>query len=123
MPAWKPDELAAVARSRELTISPIGPDGSLGKPTRLWVVGVDAGVYVRASEGPAEPWFRSALERGRGRVEAGGVARDVVFGTVDRPLQGRIDAAYRRKYLGCARAVFRLTSAEARAATLELLAA
>lgn len=122
MNEWRADEIAEVAASRELKVAFAHPDGHRGEAATLWVVGVDGSLYLRAGEGPDEPWFRSARERGRARIEAAGVVKDVAFGAVDRDLHDRIDAAYRRKYLGSARAVFLITSAAARAATLELLA-
>ena len=41
MAAWTNDEVAAVGAAEELEIAPAQADGSLRRPTPIWVVRVD----------------------------------------------------------------------------------
>ena len=55
-------------------------------------------LYVRSAHGPDNGWFRRAKASGRGRIQAGGVERDVTFEPADGAPQDAIDAAYHAKY-------------------------
>lgn len=104
MTSWTPEQLDAFRSTEEIHISAYRDDGTtLGTPTRIWSVVVDRDVYVRAYNGTASRWYRSALKQGAGRISAGGVGTDVVFTPVDGPeLNDRIDQAYSEKYAGSA---------------------
>lgn len=96
--AWTPDELTAVGDADELRIASLREDGSLRPFVTIWVVRADDGLFVRSAHGPENGWFRRALVRGEGRVEAGGVARDVRFEQVPVDDHGAVDEAFRTKY-------------------------
>lgn len=95
---WPPAELAAIAAADELRISSRRADGSLSRPVIIWSVALHGVVVVRSAYGADNGWYRRALARGRGRISAGGVERDVVFQPGDHFDQRLVDDEYRRKY-------------------------
>lgn len=100
MTTWNPAELDAIRSTDDFHIAPFRADGAtLGTPTWIWSVVVDDAVYVRAYNGTASRWYRSATAQRAGRITAGGIERDVSFTAVDdSALNDRIDAAYEAKY-------------------------
>ena len=74
---FTPDELERVGGAEELRVSSVRPDGT------------------------DNPWFRRAVASGIGRIQAGGVDRDVSFTRIDADdavVQQAVDAAYHAKY-------------------------
>jgi hypothetical protein len=57
-------------------------------------------LYVWAWRGHSGRWFRHALQKGEGRIRAGGIEHDVIFEEPDVTVHPAIDDAYRTKY-GC----------------------
>jgi hypothetical protein len=55
---------------------------------------------VRAYNGPSSRWYQAAMRQGAGRIIAGGITKDVVFESVEGPVNETIDAAYQQKYEG-----------------------
>jgi hypothetical protein len=100
MSAWPKDELHRIAEADDLHIAPLRDDGkTYGTLTWIWSVAVDGALYVRAYNGPASRWYKSALRQKAGRIQAAGLTRGVVFEPVaDDKLNDRIDHAYRAKY-------------------------
>ena len=98
MTDWSAEELRAVGGADELRIASLRPDGSLRPFVTIWAVEADGGIFVRSARGRDNGWFRRALERHAGRIEAGGVAADVRFEEVDPADHETVDAAYHRKY-------------------------
>lgn len=96
--AWTASEIDSLTHADELVITPTGSDGTLETGTPIWVVVVVDKVYVRAYRGRHGRWFRHALAGQTGRVEAGGVTKDVRFVDADSEASADIDAAYRTKY-------------------------
>ena len=121
MAAWKPDELAAIAAASELEITSRRSDGTLRKPVTIWVVRVGEDLYVRSVRGSEGSWYRGSRQRNQGRIEAGGVERDVDFVAAGHGLDEEIDAAYREKYGYPSSAVDHITSPEARETTIRLV--
>ncbi|MCU1407310.1 MAG: uncharacterized protein JWQ43_3613 [Glaciihabitans sp.] len=115
---WATLDLDTISRTREVVLSSRRTDGTLTHGTTIWTVVVDGSVYTRSSDGPEKPWYRRALTRGRGRLEAGGRTFDVVF--TDAAGTGRtpIDAEYRRKYHRSPR--YNINRAATSVATLQL---
>lgn len=95
---WHPDDLAAIAAAEELRIASRRRDGSMSPPVIVWCVGVHGVIVVRSAHGAENGWYRRALRRGRGRISAGGIDRDVVLQPGDHLDQELVDAEYRRKY-------------------------
>lgn len=99
MTNWKPDLLNRIAASDDLHIAPLRDDlSTFGTPTWIWSVVVDGNLYVRAYNGQASSWYKSAMKNKAGRITAAGETLDVLFDLVDGAVNDRIDEAYRSKY-------------------------
>ena len=100
MTEWTRDELNKIGTAEELKIASLRRDGTLRKPTTIWVVRVGDDLYVRSVYGPTSAWFRGVQVRHEGRIRAGGVEKDVSFGDAgaEPNLNDQIDTAYRTKY-------------------------
>lgn len=99
MADWTAAELERIAAADDFYISPFRKDGvTPGTPTWIWSVVVDGAVYVRAYNGTASRWYRSAMARQAGRVRVAGIGKDVAFAPVAGGINDRIDDAYRAKY-------------------------
>ena len=122
MTAWTNDELSRVGDAEELQIASARRDGTLGRSRTIWVVPYSGSLYVRSVNGPSAAWFRGTQVRHEGRIQAGGVDRDVAFADADHGLDDEIDAAYRGKYRRYARSITdSITSPAARSTTIQLL--
>jgi len=115
---WSDDELERIGRAGELRVAGRRTDGSLRKLVIIWQVRVDDDIYIRSVNGPDAGWFAGTQVRGEGRVESGGVSRDVDFERDDTH-DAEIDAAYRAKY-GRGSSVDAITSALATSTTLRV---
>jgi hypothetical protein len=118
MSAWTADELDRIGNAGELRIAGRRADDSLRKLVIIWQVRVGDDIYVRSVNGPDAGWFKGTQIRGEGRIESGGVAKDVVF-TRDDSKAAEIDAAYRAKY-GTGSPVRSITSPTATSTTLRV---
>jgi len=122
MSAWTRGELDKIAAADEVEIASLRHDGTLRSPVTVWVIRHGDDLYVRSVKGPAGAWFRGTKSRNEGRIQAGGVARDVTFGEADDTLSDEIDDAYRAKYRRyAANIVNSVLSPQARSATLRLV--
>jgi hypothetical protein len=123
MTEWTSEELYHIGMAEELEIQPLHSDGSLHSPVTIWVVRIGNDLYVRSIKGSDGLWYRAVQERHAGRVEAGGVSKDVAFiDETDPQINARIDAAYRAKYGQYeAEIVDTEFTPQARAATLKLV--
>ena len=98
---WSPTELQPIAESDDLHISPFREDGeTYGTPTWIWSVVVDGALYVRGYNGQQSRWYQAAVRQRAGRIRAAGITKEVVFESVDGPINSQIDDAYRAKYGG-----------------------
>ncbi|MFF3376618.1 DUF2255 family protein [Streptomyces sp. NPDC002680] len=129
-PAWTSQELDRVGHAEELEIASLRRDGELGSGRTIWAVRVDDDIYVRSVNGPGSDWYRGTRARHEGRVEAGGVEKDVTFedvnadgdGDWDGGINEAVDAAYRTKYgRYSANTIQRITSSTAGSTTMRLL--
>ena len=120
---WTNDELNRIGTAEELQITSLRCDGTLRKPVTIWVVRLGDMLYVRSVNGRTSAWFRGTQVRQEGRIQAGGVDRDVTFVEETAPdLNDRIDAVYRTKYSRyAARIVNSIISPQARFATIQLV--
>ena len=124
MTAWTSEELIKIGKAEELEIAALRRDGTLRKPVTIWVVRLGDDVYVRSYKGrTAAAWFRGALVRHEGHIQAGGVDKDVTFmEEVASDINNQIDAAYRAKYRRYAASIISsIASPEARSATIKLV--
>ena len=122
MAGWTKDELEKIAAAEELEIAPRRRDGTLRRPTTIWVVRVGDELYVRSWRGPTGSWFRAAQHTHEGRISAGGVEKDVRFVEAGDDVNDAVDGAYRSKYSRYAASyVEPMVRPEARATTLRLV--
>jgi len=123
MTTWTRDELRKIEAAEELELASTRPDGTLRSPVTIWVVRVGDALYVRSWKGRSGSWFRASQVRHEGRIQAGGVGKDVSFvAEADDDINDQIDAAYRTKYRRHGgRWVDPIVAAEARATTLKLV--
>jgi hypothetical protein len=98
MNAWTTEELSEFEAAEELEIASVRLDGTLRKPTTVWVVRLADELFVRSVNGRGATWFRGTQGRHEGRISAGGITRDVTFADAGGDLDDGIDGAYRRKY-------------------------
>lgn len=98
MTAWNDDELGRIGRADELRLASRRPDGSLTRYVTIWAIVANGVLYVRSAHGYDNPWFQRALRSGAGRIEAGGVERDVTFEVPGPEVAGAVTDAYHAKY-------------------------
>jgi hypothetical protein len=121
MKNWTSDERNRIGNAEELQIASLRQDGTLRKPVIIWVVRVDDDLYVRSVNGRTGVWFHGVQTRHEGRIQAGGVEKDVAFvEEADPELNQQIDAAYHVKYLRYPSSVEHINSPAARMATIKL---
>ena len=122
MSAWTSGELERIASADELEIASVRRDGTLRKPVTVWIVRLGDDLYVRSVKGPTGAWFRRTQARHEGRIQAGGVDRDVTFVEADTALSDEVDRAYRTKYRRyAANIVNSVLTPGARSATLRVV--
>ena len=122
MTTWTSDELGRIEAAEELRIAPVRRDGTLRAAIPIWTVRVGDDVYVRAAYGAGTGWHRVARASNAGRIEAGGVEKDVVIEDADAAIYDEVDAAYRAKYGKYAGPIVdSVTDAQARSSTLKLV--
>src|SRR6266550_9317437 len=97
MTAWTTDELERIDAADELEIASLRADGTLRRPTTIWVVRLGDDLYVRSVNGRTGSWFRGAQDRHEAHIQSGGVEKDVRLVETD-DMNDEIDAAYRTKY-------------------------
>ena len=99
MTTWSAQDLARIGGADELNIAAVRADGSLRRPTTIWVVADGDDLYVRSAYTASAAWYRATRVRHEGHISAGGAERDVTFADVTDPaVNDRVDAAYRAKY-------------------------
>ena len=124
MTEWTREELNKIGTAEELEIASLRRDGTLRKPTTIWVVRVGDDLYVRSAYGPTSAWFRGVQVRHEGRIRAGGVEKDVSFGDAgaEPNLNDQIDTAYRTKYRRYEETYIKpVVSPEVRSTTIKLV--
>jgi hypothetical protein len=123
MTTWTSDELNKIEKAEELQFQYMRKDDTLRNAVIVWVVRVEAGLYIRCINGRAGKWFRGTQTRHAGRIQSGGVEKDVSFvDETDYAVHARIDAAYRHKYHHYPKSyVEACLTPEARLATIKLV--
>lgn len=95
---WTAQELKKIDGSTELRVTSRRPDGTLRPFVPIWHTVVGDALYIRSAAGPQNGWFRRALRSGLGRIEAGGVVKDVTFELADPSIRTALDSALHSKY-------------------------
>ena len=122
MTTWTSDELNKIGTAEELQIASLRRDGTLRNPVTIWVVRHGDDLYVRSVNGRTGAWFRGTQVRHEGRVQAGGIDKDVTFVDAAPDINDQIDDAYRTKYRRYAASIVgSIVSPEARSATIKLV--
>ena len=122
MTAWTSDELTKIGEADELQIAARRRDGTLRTPRTIWVVRVADDLYVRSAYGTQAAWYRATQATHEGRIQAGGVEKEVAFADAGGHLDAEIDAAYWEKYRRHgARYVDPVTNDESHATTIRLV--
>lgn len=98
MSNWSGTELTQIDGATELRVSSRRPDGSLRPFIPIWHTVVGDILFIRSAAGPENGWFRRALHAGVGRIEAGGVTKDVTFELADPSVRSALDSALHAKY-------------------------
>jgi hypothetical protein len=96
--AWTADEVARMGRADEIRVASRRADGSLTPFITIWAATLADDLYVRSAYGPDNGWYRRAKASGSGRIQAGGVERDVDFVEPDHAIDGALSGAYHAKY-------------------------
>ena len=122
MTAWTSEELKKIGSAEELQIASLRKDGSLRSMRIIWAVCLGDDLYVRSVNGRTSDWFRGVQTRYEGRIQAGGVVKDVTFVEVaDTIVNDQIDAAYAEKYRRYASIIPSINSPTARSATIKIV--
>lgn len=118
---WTNGELNKIGNAEELLIASKRSDGTLRKQVIIWVVRLGDDLFVRSVKGRTSWWFKGIQTRHAGRIQSGGVEKDVSYVEVN-DLNDEIDAAYRKKYSRYAASIINsIISQDARSATLKLV--
>jgi hypothetical protein len=122
MTTWMKDELNKIGNAEELRIASLRQDGTLRNYVIIWVVRVGDDMYVRSVNGRTSGWFRGVQTRHAGRIQAGGVEKNVTFvEETDPGINDKIDAAYLTKYSRYPQYVAPMVTSDVRAATIKLI--
>ncbi|MDN6344906.1 MAG: DUF2255 family protein [Tetragenococcus koreensis] len=123
MSGWKQEELDAIAKDDNLYISIPNSDGSMHKPTWIWIAQAGDDLYCRGYAGTSARWYQSAKREGSGHISVGGVEKDVRFEfPTDKETNDQVDEGYRQKYEGSPY-LSPMISEKARQATVRLIPA
>src|SRR5712691_7984753 len=79
MTTWTSDELNKIGAEEELESASLRADGTLRKPTTIWVVRHGDDLYVRSVNGRCSAWFCGTHVRHERHIKAGGIVKDVTF--------------------------------------------
>jgi hypothetical protein len=120
MTGWTDQQAAQIAGPEEVQVITRRQDGSLRRPTTIWIVRDGGRVFIRSTNGRTAAWFRGATATGTGQIISGGKATDVTFTEATEADLPTVDTAYRRKYSQYAGIVDHLIQDGPRSATLQL---
>lgn len=96
--SWPADDLTRYGSADEIEISTRRRDGTLRAFVPIWIVTVDAALYVRSYRGTGGAWYRHAARHPVGSIRCGDHHAEVSFAPADQTQREAIDAAYRAKY-------------------------
>jgi hypothetical protein len=121
MTEWTNDQAARIAAPQEVQLATRRQDGTLRRPTTIWIVRDADRVFIRSTNGRTADWFRAAITTGTGQISAAGQTYDVAFTEVTNTDDvAVVDAGYRAKYGHYASIVDHLEEDGPRSATLRV---
>jgi len=120
MADWTAEQAGQIASPQEVQVITRRRDGSLRRPTTIWIVSDGDRVFVRSTNGRTASWFRGAIATGTGQIVSAGKASDVTFAAAAEGDLPAVDMAYRRKYGRYASIVDHLAQDGPRDATLQV---
>jgi hypothetical protein len=99
MPGFSPEDLQTLAKTDEVDIQPVRPDGSAGRRKTIWLVVDGDQAYVRSVRGTAGAWYKAVLANGSATLHARAASWPIQLTPVDDPAQiARVSDALRTKY-------------------------
>ena len=116
---WSAEDLERLDAAHELEIAARRPDGTLRRPTPIWVVCIDVGAFVRTWHDRTTGWYGDATATGHARIAVPGLESDVRVERIGTAHREQIDNAYRTKY-GGGGTTGGMTTDESAATTLKL---
>ncbi len=121
MNTWTQQELEAIAADKALYISIPNADGTMHKPTWVWIFQAGDDLYSRSAAGVEGRWYSAAKAAGHGHLSVGGVEKDVTFEfPTDDETNDAVDEGIRLKYAGSPY-VEGMCKAKQRAATVKFI--
>jgi len=121
MSGWTEEELQAIFKDDDLYISIPNEDGTMHKPTWIWIVQAGDDLYSRGYNGVDARWYKSAKREKQGHISVGGVEKDVRFEfPTDEETLDKVDQGYHEKYKDSSY-VPPMVSQKAREATVRIL--
>jgi hypothetical protein len=121
MTDWTNDQATRIAAPQEVQIATRRQDGTLRRPTTIWIVRDGDRVFIRSTNGRDATWFRAAIATGAGQISAGGQTYDVAFTEVTNAADvAVVDGGYRAKYGHYSSIVDHLEEDGPRSATLQV---
>ncbi|MEZ4533283.1 MAG: DUF2255 family protein [Thermomicrobiales bacterium] len=120
MTNWTNTELEDIGNANLMVLETAQPDGTPRKPVIVWAVRVGNELFIRSVRGTSGAWYRAIQNQPVGRIQSGGIERQVCFAPTATPPSDAIDAAYREKF-GRGSAVDSITAPAAQSATIRLV--
>jgi len=118
--SWELPDAMALASPQEVQVITRRRDGTLRKPTTIWIVGEGRRVFIRSTNGPTADWYRWAISTGTGQIMASGKPHEVTFIPAEGADLATVDDALRSKYGQYASIVDHLQQVTPRSAILEV---
>src|SRR5512139_1327512 len=97
MTPWTQQQAQALTAPEEVQVSTRRRDGTLRRPTTIWVVSDGHRVFIRSTNGRDAAWFRAAVTSGTGGLTARGTGNDGRFTEVTGPDLELVGAGYRAR--------------------------
>lgn len=99
---WSTPQLEVFSAADDFHVSPFYADGqTFGTPTWIWSVVVADRLFIRAWNGPASRWYRSAVQQGAGKFSLNGADHLATFKKLtDAVVNDLVDQGYQQKYQG-----------------------
>ncbi|MFJ3804741.1 DUF2255 family protein [Streptomyces sp. NPDC090088] len=99
MRQWDATDLALFTDTDEMQIAPLNPDSvTYRRPTVIWMMVVDGGLYARANRGLHSHWYQAPIAQRAGRITVADRTYEVTFEREKPALRSAVEDAMRTKY-------------------------